>query len=77
MTDDPTALPHKCPGGCGTTVRRHLLACGTCWRMLPGSMRSAITHATKCGNEAARLRTVAAALTWYRQYRKYGQENQP
>lgn len=75
MTDDPTALPHDCPGGCGAPVRRHLLACPTCWRLLPGSMRSAITLATKRRNEAARLRTVSVALKWYRQYRKHGQEN--
>jgi hypothetical protein len=69
VTDDPTALPHDCPGGCGTSVRRHLLACPACWRKLPGSMRSAITRAAKCRNETARLRAVANALTWY------GQEN--
>lgn len=68
---------HSCPG-CGTQVRRSLLACRDCWRSLPAELRDAVNtwwrrrRANRSDAVAyARHRAaVVDALAWYRQRRE-------
>lgn len=70
---------HGCPG-CGTQVRRSLLACRDCWRALPAELRDAVTTAWRAvranrADMAARFvhrAAVLAALGWYRESREEG-----
>lgn len=60
---------HDCPGGCGTQVPYHQLACKLCWGRLPRVLRDDI-------NDQWRLRrlrrpnrhaqAIRAASLWYR-----------
>lgn len=64
---------HGCPG-CGTQVRRSLLACRDCWRSLPADLRDPVNAAWR--RRRANPRDVVAAvahraavvdaLAWYR-----------
>lgn len=64
---------HGCPG-CGTQVRRSMLACRTCWALLPADVRDRVTRAwralrgdrTNQELRATHRRAVIAVLTWYR-----------
>ncbi len=60
---------HDCPGGCGTQVDHSLLACLTCWYLLPLELRRNV----QLGG-SGRLQAIATALRWYRQHRE---RNQP
>lgn len=53
--------PHNCPGGCGDQVPHHLLACRSCWWLLPAPLRHAFRRPG-----ANRLQAAAEALAWYR-----------
>lgn len=57
---------HACPGGCGTRVPRHRLACRACWPRLPLPLRRAIWTHHESGNKVAHLEALAAASRWYR-----------
>lgn len=59
-------IMHACPGGCGAQVNRALLACASCWWLLPQPMRAAITKWTTDHDGGARQLAVSEALTWYR-----------
>lgn len=68
---------HGCPG-CGTQVRRSLLACRDCWRALPDELR-AVVNATWARRRRtprdpvallAHRNAVVAALAWYRERRE-------
>jgi hypothetical protein len=71
---DPTR--HDCPGRCGRTVNRHMLACRHCWRRLPHTLQVAVleAHAAKRRNPKAvaaaiaHRHAIAEALAWYREH---------
>lgn len=52
---------HRCPGGCGADVRRHLLACRDCWARLPDELRQAVNR-----RGPGHVEALSDALTWYR-----------
>lgn len=62
----PIAPRHACPGGCGAQVPHRLVACASCWWLLPQPLRQAIMRP----GARSRLAGVAEALTWYRTYRE-------
>jgi hypothetical protein len=75
-TETPMAANnrHYCPGRCGITVVRSMLACAPCWKRLPQPLRDAVLAAEAIRRrdpaDPARIRahrsTVVAALAWYR-----------
>lgn len=65
MTGPARALPHNCPGCDKPGIPYHKLACGPCWRRLPGPMRVAVLK-----GGSSRLHAVSNALTWYRHNRQ-------
>ncbi len=59
------APSHDCPGGCGVQVSKRLLACGSCWWLLPTLMRDEIRRLSG-GDRIAHLGAVGDALIWFR-----------
>lgn len=65
---------HGCPGDCGATVARRMLACRACWWRLPEELRNELNRADQIRrrnpNDPERVaqhrRVVARALRWYR-----------
>lgn len=70
---------HGCPG-CGTQVRRSLLACRTCWWRLPAYLRDPINTRWRQRQRRphdpaaihAHRMALVAALDWYKQRREAG-----
>lgn len=57
---------HACPGDCGEQVPRRLLACRSCWYLLPKALRDEVErHRIGSG---AHLAAVGEALVWYREH---------
>lgn len=54
--------PHRCPGGCGADVPHHLLACRSCWYLLPTVLRARVAN----GDKSTKLTAISEALTWYK-----------
>ncbi|MFC6089437.1 hypothetical protein [Saccharothrix lopnurensis] len=63
-TSDPAA--HPCPGGCGEQVPKRLLACRSCWWLLPAGLREEVMRLARTGPRVAHLGAVGDALLWYR-----------
>lgn len=59
------APTHACPGGCGTQVAHHMLACKPCWSRLPKPYRDAVNDSYRRDSRSHRS-AMAAALAWYR-----------
>jgi hypothetical protein len=58
---------HKCPCGCGTMIRRSLLACPDGWWELPPELRRAVTR-----GRGRDLVAISNALQWFREARGGG-----
>ena len=63
------APTHACPGDCGQHVPQRLLACDSCWWLLPAPQRDEIRRATGMD----RLRLIGDALIWFRENVKDGE----
>jgi hypothetical protein len=63
---------HQCPGLCGNTVPKHLLACGPCWWRLPAQLKRAVGRAyhRREHDPIGHQEAVAAAADWYRQQKE-------
>lgn len=78
MTRPAPEPTHACPGDCGAQVPRRMLACRTCWPLLPAHLRDAVTRTwrarradmTNHARVMAHVRAVAAASAWYHERRK-------
>jgi hypothetical protein len=60
---------HPCPGGCGTQIPRHQLACKPDWFRLPRPLRDDVTDAYRNrprDGVLPHLRAVGKARDWYR-----------
>lgn len=62
---------HACPGRCGRSVGRSLLACRDCWARLPLILRTAVTEGyarirRNRNDGTAHRAAVLEALAWYR-----------
>lgn len=59
---------HDCPGGCGTQVPRHHLACRPCWFRLPAPLRDDVNAGwrSRRADPAKHRRALRAASIWYR-----------
>lgn len=68
----PKQPTHACPGGCGEQVPKRLLACGSCWWLLPQLLRDEIRrHFGR--DHVAHLGAVGDALIWFRENVKGGE----
>jgi hypothetical protein len=58
---------HPCPGGCGTQVPQHKLACPLDWARLPQDRKAEVLAAwrTRTTDPMGHLRAVARAKSWY------------
>jgi hypothetical protein len=63
---------HACPGHCGATVARHLLACRDCWWRLPLDLRRRVTstYARRDRDPGAHRAAMLATFAWYDAYRR-------
>jgi hypothetical protein len=59
---------HRCPGGCGAPVARHLFACRGDWYRLPLDLRWEIsaTYHGPGGSVARHYAAMRVAIAWYR-----------
>jgi hypothetical protein len=64
---------HECPGGCGAQVAKRLLACGSCWWLLPQLKRDEIRSLASGSDRMAHLGAVGDALIWFRENVKDGE----
>lgn len=57
----------KCPNRCGAAVPVNRYACAACWRILPRTLRDAITIAWAGGSWREHADAKAQAQAWYDQ----------